>query len=96
MAARPLPGPALVFGWSLRGVDAHAVAADLARATGKEVDVGLCAHGEGPPTCWCRPPLPGLALAFARARGVDPRKMVLFAESSADRALAARLGATLG
>lgn len=95
IAARGLPGPALVFGWSPRGIDPRAIAAALAGATGKDVDVGVCEHGDGPPTCWCRPPLPGLVLAFARERGVDPRKLVLFAESSADRAIAARLGSTL-
>ena len=31
----------------------------------------------GPPSCWCRPPLPGLPLAFARAHGVDPARSIL-------------------
>ena len=37
----------------------------------------LCPHPAGPPTCWCRPPLPGLPLAFAREHGVDPARSVL-------------------
>ena len=28
--------------------------------------------GGGPPVCWCRPPLPGLLLAFAFEHGLDP------------------------
>ena len=37
----------------------------------------LCPHPAGPPICWCRPPLPGLLLAFARAHGVDPSRSTL-------------------
>lgn len=29
-----------------------------------------CAHPAGPPVCWCRKPLPGLALALAHAHGL--------------------------
>ena len=35
------------------------------------VAAGLCPHGAGPPRCWCRPPLPGLALAFTAAHRLD-------------------------
>ena len=38
------------------------------------VEGALCPHGGGPPRCWCRPPLPGLPLAFAHARGLDPAR----------------------
>jgi histidinol phosphatase-like enzyme len=57
------------------------------------VGIGLCPHGGGPPICWCRPPLPGLPLAFARAHGVDPARSILVGTSAAHRTLAAALGA---
>jgi histidinol phosphatase-like enzyme len=57
------------------------------------VDSALCAHGAGPPTCWCRPPLPGLPLAFARAHGVDPARSIVIGASNAHRTLATTLGA---
>ena len=47
----------------------------------------------GPPICWCRPPLPGLPLAFARAHGVDPARSILIGTGPAHRTLAAALGA---
>ena len=65
--------PHLVFDWRPDGsVDALAaeVARVAARVTGA-VEAAVCPHPGGPPTCWCRPPLPGLPLAFARAHGVD-------------------------
>ena len=55
---------------------------------------GRCArHPGGPPTCWCRPPLPGLILAFARAHDVDLSRSTLVGTSSAHRTLATTLGA---
>jgi histidinol phosphatase-like enzyme len=86
----------LAFGWR-PGVDA----AWLARATERArerfaeasaVDVAVCAHPAGPPVCWCRPPLPGLWLAFARRHAVDPQKSVLVATEPAHRTMARTLG----
>jgi D-glycero-D-manno-heptose 1,7-bisphosphate phosphatase len=57
------------------------------------VEVALCPHPAGPPTCWCRPPLPGLLLAFARANRVDPARSTLIGASPAHRTLATTLGA---
>ena len=57
------------------------------------VDAAVCPHPAGPPVCWCRPPLPGLALAFARARDVDLSRSVVVGASPAHRTLANTLGA---
>ena len=57
------------------------------------VEGALCPHPGGPPSCWCRPPLPGLPLAFARAHGVEPARSVLVGVSAAHRTLATTLGA---
>ena len=87
--------PHLVFDWSPNATpDAlAAVAADLAQVVSGPVEAALCPHGGGPPTCWCRPPLPGLPLAFARAGGVDPTRSVFVGTSPAHRTLATTLGA---
>ncbi|HKG09534.1 MAG TPA: aldo/keto reductase [Gaiellaceae bacterium] len=71
-------GPRLVFEWR-PGADTD--------------DAGICPHPGGPPICWCRPPLPGLPLAFAREHGVDPGRSVLVGTSAAHRTLATTLGA---
>jgi len=60
----------------------------------------VCPHPGGPPICWCRPPLPGLALAFAREHGADPSRSIVIGAAAAHRTLGvppARLvAATLG
>jgi aryl-alcohol dehydrogenase-like predicted oxidoreductase len=85
----------LVFDWSPDGTpDALTeVAARLSAEVSGPVETALCPHGGGPPSCWCRPPLPGLPLAFARAHGVEPARSLLIGASSAHRTLATALGA---
>jgi aryl-alcohol dehydrogenase-like predicted oxidoreductase len=90
------PGaPHLVFDWSPEGApDAlRPVVARLAAAVSGPVQSALCPHAAGPPTCWCRPPLPGLPLAFAREHGVEPSASMLIGAGPAHRTLAASLGA---
>jgi aryl-alcohol dehydrogenase-like predicted oxidoreductase len=87
--------PHLVFDWSPDGMPA-ALAADVARVSAEvsgPVESGLCPHAAGPPSCWCRPPLPGLPLAFARAHGVDPSRSILIGAGPGQRTLATTLGA---
>jgi D-glycero-D-manno-heptose 1,7-bisphosphate phosphatase len=57
------------------------------------VESALCPHPAGPPSCWCRPPLPGLPLAFAREHDVDPARSILIGAGPAHRTLATTLGA---
>jgi hypothetical protein len=81
--------PHLVFDWGTADIAPLA-----ARIDASVVATASCPHGGGPPTCWCRPPLPGLPLAFARAHGVDPGSSLLVGTGPAHRTLAATLGAT--
>ena len=87
--------PHLVFDWSPDGT-LDALAAPVARVSAEvsaPVESALCPHGGGPPGCWCRPPLPGLPLAFARAHNVDPSRSILIGCGPAHRTLATTLGA---
>jgi aryl-alcohol dehydrogenase-like predicted oxidoreductase/predicted kinase len=87
--------PHLVFDWSPAGTLA-ALAPGVARLSAEvsgPVESALCPHPAGPPTCWCRPPLPGLLLAFAHAHGVDPSRSLLVGAAPAHRTLATTLGA---
>jgi aryl-alcohol dehydrogenase-like predicted oxidoreductase len=87
--------PHLVFDWKPDdSVDELApIAARLSEAVAGPVEAALCPHGGGPPKCWCRPPLPGLPLAFARAHGVDSSRAILVGASPAHKTLATALGA---
>jgi aryl-alcohol dehydrogenase-like predicted oxidoreductase len=90
------PGaPHLVFDWS-PGKTAEALADAVSRLSAKvsgPIEGAVCSHPGGPPTCWCRPPLPGLVLAFAREHGLDPSRSTLVGTSAAHRTLATTLGA---
>ena len=90
------PGAAhLLFDWRPdASPDALApLVARLRAAVPGTVESALCPHGAGPPRCWCRPPLPGLPLAFAHRHRLDPARCTLVGTSSAHRTLAATLGA---
>ena len=91
-----LPGaPHLVFDWR-PGAGADALDTCVARVAAEvsgPVDGAVCPHRAGPPECWCRPPLPGLALVFAHSRHADLSRSVLIGASHAHRTMAAVLGA---
>lgn len=89
------PGaPHLVFDWAPGGSadELDGLVAKVAAAVAGAVEAAVCPHPAGPPICWCRPPLPGLALAFARAHGVDPSRSIVIGAGPAHRALANALG----
>ena len=89
--------PHLVFDWHPGGTsdELYPLLGPLGAtlAPGTPIDAALCPHDAGPPRCWCRPPLPGLPLAFARAHGVDPACSTVIGASPAHRTLANALGA---
>ena len=87
--------PHLVFDWKPGGAaeENADVASLLTAEVSGPVESALCPHPAGPPICWCRPPLPGLPLAFARKHAVDPSRSVLLGTSAAHRTLATSLGA---
>ncbi|MGE5691817.1 MAG: aldo/keto reductase [Pseudomonadota bacterium] len=99
LGAVPSPGdrgaPHLVFDWWPGGAvaDLAAEVEPLVAGIAAPVEVAVCPHAAGPPRCWCRPPLPGLAVAFARAHGVDLARSVLVGTGPAHRTLATALGA---
>jgi aryl-alcohol dehydrogenase-like predicted oxidoreductase/predicted kinase len=95
LAAAEPSAPHLLFDWT-PGADAGAVRAEadrLTAAVSAPVDVAVCPHRAGPPSCWCRPPLPGLPLAFAHGHSIDLARCTLVGCSPAHRTLATTLGA---
>jgi diketogulonate reductase-like aldo/keto reductase len=87
--------PHLVFDWS-PGADSRflePLARELESEITGRVEASLCPHGDGPPVCWCRPPLPGLPLAFAHRHRADPGHSILIGTTTTHRRLATALGA---
>ena len=95
LAAAEPTAPHLIFDWSPDGASARlgATADAVAAIVSGAVEAALCPHSAGPPTCWCRPPLPGLALEFARRHAVDAASSVVLGASPAHATLAKTLGA---
>ncbi|HEY2852365.1 MAG TPA: aldo/keto reductase [Gemmatimonadaceae bacterium] len=73
--------------------DADASFARLRETLGDEIDVACCVHEAGPPVCWCRKPIPGSLLDFARRRKIALSQCVVVGTSAADRTIAERIGA---
>jgi aryl-alcohol dehydrogenase-like predicted oxidoreductase len=95
VAAGDPSAPHLVFDWRPDGTtdDLDGVVASLREVVRGEVSSAVCPHGGGPPRCWCRPPLPGLALAFAAAHGLHPGRCIVIGSGPAHRTLANALSA---
>jgi aryl-alcohol dehydrogenase-like predicted oxidoreductase/histidinol phosphatase-like enzyme/predicted kinase len=69
-----------------------AIDAALAALLGVAIHVARCTHPPGPPVCWCRKPLPGLALALAHDHGLALARSVHVGRGPADRGFATRAG----
>jgi aryl-alcohol dehydrogenase-like predicted oxidoreductase len=83
--------PLLIFGW--RPDLTEAWRDEATALLPRPAEILLCAHAAGPPVCWCRPPLPGLWLAFARQRGIASTSSVFVVRTAAHQAMAAAVGA---
>jgi aryl-alcohol dehydrogenase-like predicted oxidoreductase/predicted kinase len=65
--------------------------ARLRELVGFDIDAACCPHIAGPPVCWCRKPIPGSVLEFARRRRVALQRSIVVGASQADRTMAERI-----
>jgi histidinol phosphatase-like enzyme len=56
------------------------------------IEIEYCPHGAGPPTCWCRKPLPGLGVVFIRRHRLDAAQCIYVGAGPQDPGFARRLG----
>jgi aryl-alcohol dehydrogenase-like predicted oxidoreductase len=84
----------LVYAWKpeLTWSEVEAAVRRAQAQTGLALSASHCPHPAGPPKCWCRPPLPGLPLAFAEVEKVDLARSVVVGTGPAHRTMAAALG----
>ena len=71
---------------------ARAVFARMQELMGVEIEVEHCPHAAGPPTCWCRKPLPGLGVLFIHRYRLDPAHCIYVGAGAQDPGFARRLG----
>jgi aryl-alcohol dehydrogenase-like predicted oxidoreductase/predicted kinase/histidinol phosphatase-like enzyme len=74
--------------------DVAAVFARMNALVGFPIDVEYCPHPAGPPTCWCRKPLPGLGVLLIHRHQLDPARCVYVGGGAADPGFARKLGFT--
>jgi histidinol phosphatase-like enzyme len=72
--------------------DVAAVFARMNALVGFPIEVEYCSHPAGPPSCWCRKPLPGLGVLLIHRHQLDPAQCVYIGSGSADPGFARRLG----
>jgi hypothetical protein len=71
------------------------VDADFARLQeqlGVSIDILYCPHAAGPPTCWCRKPLPGLGVVLIERHRLDSARSIYVGSGPQDPGFAKRLG----
>jgi len=72
--------------------EADAGFARLQDQIGVSIEVLYCPHAAGPPTCWCRKPLPGLGVVFIQRHRLDPSRCIYVGSGPQDPGFARRLG----
>jgi aryl-alcohol dehydrogenase-like predicted oxidoreductase/predicted kinase len=78
--------------WLPPPLDDVAVLERTRELLGPEIDLAFCRHPAGPAICWCRKPLPGLAIEWMIHNDVDRSASVLVGRAPHDRTLARRVG----
>jgi len=79
---------------AMTAAEAAAVFTRTHELLGAEIDAVWCPHADGPPTCWCRKPLPGLGVVLVERHRLDPARCVYVGRDPTDRAFARTLGFT--
>jgi aryl-alcohol dehydrogenase-like predicted oxidoreductase/histidinol phosphatase-like enzyme/predicted kinase len=69
-----------------------ALGARLRERLGTEIELRYCPHAPGPPECWCRKPLPGLAVELVWRHRLDPVRCTYVGQGGLDRRFARPLG----
>jgi aryl-alcohol dehydrogenase-like predicted oxidoreductase/predicted kinase/histidinol phosphatase-like enzyme len=77
---------------TLTADDARAAFNRMRSALGVAIDIDFCPHGAGPPTCWCRKPLPGLGVQFIHRHRLDAAQCLYIGAGPQDPGFARRLG----
>jgi aryl-alcohol dehydrogenase-like predicted oxidoreductase/histidinol phosphatase-like enzyme len=74
------------------GADADAVLARMRALLEVDMETLYCPHAAGPPVCWCRKPLPGLAMLAIAQHRLDPSRCLFVGDGPQDPGFARRLG----
>jgi histidinol-phosphate phosphatase family protein len=59
---------------------------------GVKIDYKFCPHPSYPQICYCRKPMPGMAVEFIEKYKLDPSKCIMVGDSKTDKTFASRFG----
>lgn len=59
---------------------------------GVDIDVMFCPHEPAPIACWCRKPMPGMAVALIEKHRLDRAQTLMVGDMTTDRTFATRAG----
>jgi histidinol-phosphate phosphatase family protein len=59
---------------------------------GIPVEVAFCPHNPAPISCYCRKPMPGLAIAYIEKYKLDRRETIMVGDMTSDKTFASRAG----
>ncbi len=76
----------------LTGEAARACFARTNELLGVDIEVAFCPHEPAPINCWCRKPMPGMAVAFIEKHRLDRAGTVMVGDMTTDRTFASRAG----
>jgi histidinol phosphatase-like enzyme len=77
---------------AMSAADAEAIFGRLRELLGVPIDVEYCPHPAGPPSCWCRKPLPGIGVVFVHRYQLDPSRCLYVGAGPQDPGFARKLG----
>jgi aryl-alcohol dehydrogenase-like predicted oxidoreductase/histidinol phosphatase-like enzyme/predicted kinase len=72
--------------------DVDAVLERMRTLLDADMEILYCPHAAGPPVCWCRKPLPGLAVLALERHRLDPARCLYVGDGPQDPGFARRLG----
>jgi histidinol-phosphate phosphatase family protein len=59
---------------------------------GIPIEVAFCPHNPAPISCYCRKPMPGLAIAYIEKYKLDRRETIMVGDMTSDKTFASRAG----
>jgi histidinol-phosphate phosphatase family protein len=59
---------------------------------GLDIEVAFCPHEAAPINCWCRKPMPGMAVAWIERHTLDRAQVTMVGDMTTDRTFATRAG----
>ena len=59
---------------------------------GVQIEYAFCPHKSGPIFCWCRKPMPGIAIMFIEKYKLDREQTIMVGDMTSDKTFATRAG----